>query len=396
MTREKLTAAKAKGALAPGRYLDGAGLYLQVKPSGARSWIFRYKVAGKPKFMGLGPFPAVSLAKAREKASEARRMRAEGSDPIRQKRRADAQAARETAAAITFEKAALECIASKQGEWRSPKTAYIWNHTLKTYAFPAMGALPIGDIELQHVKEALEPVRMAKPETGRRLRRQIEAVLTYAKAHGWRTGDNPAAERLVDAVMAKPSNGVAHRPAMRWQDVPAFMARLDDLKDLSAIALRVVILTACRTSEALGARWNEIDLKAKVWTVPKSRMKAGKEHKVPLSREAVAALKTAARFRLANSDYVFPGARLGQPLSNMALLTLLRRMQVTGVTVHGFRSSFRDWAAETTDFPPEICEAALAHHVGNAVERAYRRTSFFDRRRDLMDAWGAHCDSETV
>jgi integrase len=270
------------------------------------------------------------------------------------------------------------------------------HHTLKTYAFTIMGALPIADIELQHVKEALEPVRMAKPETGRRLRRQIEAVLTYAKAHGWRTGDNPAAERLVDAVLGKPSGGVAHHPAMRWQDVPTFMARLDDLKDLSAVALRVVILTACRTSEALGARWDEIDLKAKVWTIPKPRMKAGKEHKVPLSREAVAALKAAAKFRLAHSDYVFPGARIGQPLSNMALLTLLRHMKVTGVTVHGFRSSFRDWAAETTDFPPEICEAALAHHVGNAVERAYRRTSFFDRRRDLMDAWGGYCDSETV
>jgi integrase len=392
MDMGRLSAAKVKGALAQGRYADGGGLYLQVKPSGARSWLYRYKVAGKPKYMGLGPYPEVSLAEARAKATEARKLRVDGRDPIAQKR-AQTSARAE---GVTFEDAAKACIAARRAEWRSTKTAYIWEHTLKAYAFPIMGALPVAAIELLHVKDALAPVRMTKPETGRRLRRQIASVLDYAKAHGWRSGDNPAAESLIDSVMAKPKGAPTHHPAMHWRDLPVFYARIAELEDLSAIAMRVVILTACRTGEALGATWGEVDLKEKVWTIAAARMKGLREHRVPLSAEAVGAFEAAQAFRLANSDYVFPGARIGRPLSNMAMLALLRRLKVTGVTTHGFRSTFRDFIDEQTDFPPHVAEMCLAHSIGSAVEKAYRRSDLFQRRAEAMRIWAAHCESEAI
>lgn len=398
MPREihRLTDAVVRRLTKPGMHNDGNGLYLKVKPgreageAGTKSWVLRFKRGlrpdGKPRshFMGLGPYPAVSLAAAREKADKARRQLRDGVNPVEQHKVVRAAAARQ---ALDFETAVERYLAAHESSWKNPKHRQQWRNTLTTYAFPAFGKKAIAAIELDDVLQVLEPIWREKPETASRVRGRIETVLDWATVRGLRKGENPARWRghLKHVLPARnKKRSVRHHPAMAWREVPGFVSELQANSAISARALEFTILTACRTSEALEATWPEFDLDNAVWVVPASRMKASTEHRVPLTAQALDILQ--ALPRSIGSDYVFPGARRGRPLSNMAMLELLRGMR-PGLTVHGFRSSFRDWAAECTSFPREIAEAALAHIVGSEVERAYRRGDLFEKRRELMRAW---------
>lgn len=398
MALNKLTDRKAKAFHGPGLLGDGGGLFLQVTPSGSRSWIFRFKTAGKVRTMGLGACHAVTLAAAREKAAECRKQRADSLDPLEERRAAGAA---RKAQGVTFRQAAESCIETMQGGWRSAKTPSIWKYTLATYAYPHFGDLPVSLVTLARVEAALKPIwakreEAGKPETARRLRRFIEAVLDYSTAKGWRSGDNPAKLdgplRFLIPKLEEAAT-VTHHAAMPYAEVPAFVAELAARDDLSSIALHVLILTACRTSEVLNAKWDEVDLEKGVWTIPLRRMKTAKAHRVPLSTAAIAAFEAATRFRREGDDWVFPGARHGAPLSNMSLLQLLRRMRRQNVTAHGFRSSFRTWAEETTHYAHDVKEAALAHYSGSKVERAYQRSDHFAKRKPLMNDWSEFCVS---
>lgn len=372
-----LSARKVETA-GPGRHTDGRGLMLYVKASGARTWVLRYQIKGRRRDLGLGAWPEVTLAAARGRSIDARRLIADGIDPLDQKKRVTALAFRDAAAAL---------IESKRSGWRNAKHAAQWTSTLETYAFPKLGTLDVKAVETQDVLAALRPIWSQKPETASRVRQRIEAVLDYASAIGARTGENPARWRgHLDHLLPKPSKvrAVRHHPAMAWRDVPAFVSELHERKGLAARALEFTILTAARSGEVRGMRWSEIDLGTGVWTVPSDRMKAGKEHRVPLSAPAMALLGNES----GPDDLVFPGGRrLDRPLSDMALTAVLRRMGRAGLTVHGFRSSFRDWAGETSSFPREVIEAALAHRLKDKAEAAYARGDLFEKRRRLMEAW---------
>jgi integrase len=377
----KLSAREVATLTIPGRHSDGGGLYLSVSPSGARSWVFMWKVAGKRCEMGLGSLRDVPLTKARQRAADARQLRADGLDPL---------ASREKPKVMTFGEAADALIESMSSSWRNEKHHAQWTMTLTVYCEP-LRSKPVADIGTDDVLKVLLPLWTTKPETASRLRGRIERVLDFARARGQRTGENPARWRgHLDALLpkrAKLSRG--HHKAMPFDEVPAFMASLREREGVAPHALEFAILTAARSGEVLGAQWDEFDLEARVWTVPAARMKASREHRVPLSDRAVEILRHMEQMRF--SEYVFPGARRGRPLSTMALEMVLRRMKVDA-TVHGFRSAFRDWAGERTTFPREVAEAALAHLVGDAVERAYRRGDALEKRRHLMDAWAAFCE----
>jgi integrase len=384
--KQKLTA-RAAATTKPGRYGDGAGLYLVVAPSGARKWVYRFTFAGKVTEAGLGAADVVSLAEARNKAHEARKMLEAGKNPIEAKR----QAAIIEAGKPTFGAIADALIAAKESEWRNPKHRAQWRMTLETYAAP-LRSRPVDEIDTTAVLEVLKPLWQAKPETASRLRGRIEAVLDAAKAQGYRSGENPAAWRGHLAHLL-PKRGIltrGHHAAMAYADVPAFVAQLREREALAALALEFCILTAARSGEVLGARWSEIDPAAKVWTVPAERMKAAREHRIPLSQPALAILEKLSEAR--TGELVFPGQHAGRPLSVMAMEMLLRRMDQDAVTVHGFRSAFRDWAGNETHFPREVAEAALAHVVGDKAEQAYRRGDALEKRRALMAAWASHCD----
>ena len=380
--------AKQVQTLPPGRHGDGGGLYLLVRDSGSRFWLFRYKVEGKMREMGLGPASgsgAVTLADARAKAADLMKQVRAKVDPLAERAREAAAKEAEAKAALikgkTFEQVAKALIASKEAGWRNDKHRAQWGSTLETYAYPTMGAVPVSEIDTGHVTTALNPIWTTIPETASRLRGRIEAVLDYAKAMGWRVGENPARWRGHMANLL-PARGkvarVQHHSALPWAEMGAF-----------------TILTAARSGEVFGARWCEIDLANKVWTIPGERMKAGREHRVPLSPAAITVLKAMEIARPEDDDkgeaFVFPGAKTGSPLSGMAMLVLLRRMNRDDITAHGFRSTFRDWVAESTSYAGEIAEAALAHVVSNAVEAAYRRGDLFEKRRKLMEAWAEHC-----
>ena len=376
-----------------GLYPDGGGLYLQVNGPTSKSWVFKFKLDGRARDMGLGSLSAVSLAEARRKAAQARRLRSEGSDPIAKRGAQRAQERLTAARSVTFRDCAEQLISSHEAGWKNEKHRQQWRNTLITYAYPVLGAIPVGDVSTDLVLKVLEPIWATKTETASRLRGRIEAVLNWAKAREMRTGENPAQWRgHLDHLLPARSKvrRVVHHPAMPYRDVPAFMARLRRREGITPRALDFTILTAARTSEALGARFIEFDLKARLWTVPAERMKAGKEHRVPLSARALAIVKEMSALQL--GEFVFPGAKRSRPLSDMALLMLLRDLE-PGVTTHGFRSSFRDWAAERTNTPSFVAEAALAHVVADKVEAAYRRTELLDRRRSLMEAWARHCAS---
>lgn len=387
--KEKRLAAVDVSRKKPGLHADGWGLYLRVTDAGTRSWIFRYRIDGRttPRDMGLGRWPDVSLADAREKARELRLVKRDGIDPIDVAKAAKAARAAERAKTVTFEQAAARYVDAHAAGWRSAKHAAQWDSTLKLYAFPKFGKLPVQAIDTAMVINVVEPIWKTKTETASRLRGRIEAVLDWATARGLRTGDNPARWRglLENLLPAKPRvKRVQHHAALPYAEVPAFLAELRQQPGEAARALEFTILTAARTGETIGATWDEIDLRGAVWTVPADRIKAGKEHRVPLPPRAVEILRQTPE--KARKGYLFSGRAPGKPLSNMALLALLQRMG-RDVTTHGFRSSFRTWCAEQTAYPREMAEAALAHAIPNAVEASYRRTDFFDRRRQMMQAW---------
>ena len=393
-TIEKLSGLKVSRLTKPGMYGDGGGLYLQVTSSAARSWIFRYSLNKQTREMGLGPLSAITLADARALADKYRRQRHEGIDPI-QARDAE-RAGQQTAAAraMTFDQCADAYIASHRDGWGNPKHAAQWKSTLATYASPAFGSVPVQAVDVALVMKALEPIWSAIPETAGRVRGRIEAVLDWARSRGLRTGENPAhwkghLDNLLPArnKVAK----VVHHAALPYDELPEFLTALRAQDLVSARALEFTILTAARTNEIIGARRSDIDEGAAVWTVPAGRMKGGREHRVPLSRRALEVV----RGLPIEGAYLFPGGRAGGHLSNMAMLKLLERMKRNDLTVHGFRSTFRDWTAERTNFPAEVAEAALAHVVGDKVEAAYRRGDLFEKRRRLMNAWSEFANKPT-
>lgn len=387
---KKLSALEVGRLTKPGLYAVGevTGLYLQVTPSGARSWILRMTVAGKRRDMGLGGYPSVTLADAKTKARELRELPGKGIDPIEQRRTALSAIAAARASALTFDQCAAQYITSHEAGWKNAKHAQQWQNTLATYASPVMGSIMVSDIAVAHVLAVLEPIWRDKTETASRLRGRIERVLDWAKGRGYRSGDNPAAWRGNLEAQLPHAGKVAkvdHHPALPVADVGAFMVKLRSVEGMGARALEFAILTAARSGEVRGATWAEIDLSARVWTVPAERMKAGKEHRVPLSDEALRLLK--ALPRVEGESVLFASPRGGQ-LSDMTLTAVLRRLGVPAVP-HGFRSTFRDWVAERTNYPNEVAEMALAHTIGDKVEAAYRRGDLFEKRRHMMADWAA-------
>lgn len=375
---QKLTDVKVKSdKWNPGRHSDGGGLYLNVSAVGTKSWLFMWTPAGsKRREMGLGAYPAVSLAKARAKATEYRAAVAEGRDPI-------AERAKE--AEPTFGECADKFLTSMEGSWRNEKHRAQWKMTLEEYC-KSIRTKRVSMIGTEEVLQVLKPIWTTKPETASRLRGRIERVLDFAKTKGWREGENPALWRghLKNVLPARRKLTRGHHAAMAFHQVPAFVVRLRSAEAMAARALEFLILTAARSGEVYGAKWAEIDLVAGLWTIPAERMKAAKEHRVPLSDRALSLVKSLYDSRV--SDFVFPGQKKDHSLSTSAMEMLLRRLEVD-VTVHGFRSSFRDWAGDKTTFPRDLAEAALAHEIGNAVERAYRRADAIEKRRKLMQAW---------
>jgi integrase len=386
-----------------GRHADGGGLYLSISkppkrktsqstsgvtsPNGAgnakggRRWVFLYRWRGKPTEIGFGSARDVTLARARELASQARTKLAESNNPKNVRRPTEGR---------TFGECADRVIEAMRPSWRNEKHAAQWEMTLRDYAAP-LRQLPVDKITTDDVLSVLKPLWNDKPETASRLRGRIERVLDAAKAQGLRNGENPARWRgHLDQLLPKRQRLTrGHHAAMSYAELPGFMSDLKSRQATAALALEFAVLTAARSGEVLGARWEEFDLARAVWTVPAARMKAGREHRVPLSRRGLKIVREMNEAR--NGDFVFPGQKPGKPLSAMALEMVLRRMKIQDATVHGFRSAFRDWAAERTNFTNEVCEAALAHVIENKAEAAYRRSDLFDKRRKLMDAWANYC-----
>jgi integrase len=393
MARHKLTAKQVAAITTKGRYGDGGGLWLQVSDTG-KSWLFRYMLLGHARAMGLGPVDLVSLAEGREEAQRCRKLLLKRIDPLDERRRQEIEMvnARRQKQRITFRECAESYLACN-GKWRNAKHAAQWSSTLKTYAYPTLGDMPVAEVDTAAVLRVLEPIWRTKTETASRVRGRIERVLAWAQVKGHRSGDNPArwTGHLREALPSRSEiQPVNHHGALPYAELPAFMVALGQQIGVAARCLEFTILTAARTGEAIGARWSEIDLKARTWTVPAQRMKANKQHVVPLSDAALALLAALPR----SSDLLFEGARAGRPISNMAMAMVLRRMGHAAITVHGFRSTFRDWAAEQTNHPNHVVEMALAHTIGDKVEAAYRRGELLTKRRKLMTDWAcyAHVD----
>lgn len=386
----KLTPLKVARLNEPGRYADGGGLYLQVSQWNTKSWLFRYMLNGRARQMGLGSVSTFTLKEARERARAARQLLADGIDPLEARRKALAAERIEAARAITFQEAAQRYIKAHRAGWKNVKHANQWTATLFTYAYPVIGSLPVSAVDTGLVLKVLEPIWTSKPETASRVRGRIESVLDWAAVRGYRSGDNPARWRGHLDKLLPPKAKVAkvrHQPAMPYAELPAFMAELRENASISAKALEFTILTAVRTGEAIYSRWSEIDLDGRLWIIPAERTKSGREHRVPLCDRALEILRSLPQEK--GCEFVFPNAN-GTALSNMAMLELLRGKR-PGLTVHGFRSTFRDWAAEMTNFSREIAEAALGHVLGNKVEAAYQRGDLLDKRRRLMAAWESYC-----
>jgi integrase len=390
----RLTALKVDKAKRPGMYADGGGLYLRVTQSGTKNWVFRFMLNGRPRWMGVGPLHTIGLAEARNRAAAFRLQRHDGVDPIEKRRAERLEARLDAAKAVTFKECAARYIASHRAGWRNPKHAAQWQATLATYAEPVMGGLSVQAIDTALVLKVLEPIWTAKPETAGRVRGRMESILDWAKVRGYRAGENPARWRgHLDKQLPARSKvrRVEHHAALPYAELPGFLVSLREQEGIAARALELAILTAARTGEVIGARWSEMDLVEKTWTLPAARIKAGREHRVPLPGRALAILQEMQPHRQADDAFVFPGGKNGRPLSNMAFLMLLRRMGLDDVTAHGFRSSFRDWVAERTRFPAEVAEIALAHTVSDKTIAAYNRSDLFERRRRLMAAWATFC-----
>jgi integrase len=383
----RLTALDVKRAKHRGLYNDGGGLHLSIDANGNRSWIFRYGAQGR-RHHGLGPLHTVTLAEAREKARGCRKLLLDGLDPIAEKHARKAAAKAEAAKAISFADAAETYITSHHAAWKNEKNRQQWRNTLRDYAFPTIGRLPVSEVDTALVLRILQPIWTTKSETAARVRMRIERILSWATVQGFRSGDNPARwDKHLDNLLPPQAKvaPVQHHPALPYAEVPAFIRDLHELDGFAADALEFMILTAARTGEIIGAEWDEFDLRAKVWTIPGKRMKAGRDHKVPLAKRAVEILKALPR----DDERPFP-------LSNMAFLQLLKRVGRTDITPHGFRSSFRDWAAETHKAAREVAEMALAHAVSDKTEAAYRRGDLFEKRRRLMDDWATFCTANSA
>jgi integrase len=387
-TLNRLTAREVAIATQPGMYPDGAGLYLRVA-RGGKSWVLRYMLDGNAREMGLGGLAKVGLADARKKAAEQRLLLADKIDPIELRKVKRGEKKVEAACAMTFDHCAAAYIKAYEGSWRHPKHRQQWTNSLARYVSPAFGGVPVGSIDVGMVMNVLEPLWAKTPETAGRVRGRIEAVLDWAKARGFRDGENPARWRgHLSNLLPRPSKvrAAKHYAALPYAEIGAFMSDLRSRTEVAAAPLEFLILTAGRTSEVAGARWDEID-RAATWIVPAARMKGGREHRVPLSGAAMAVLE---RMKGTGGEFIF-STEPGRGLSKNALLKQLNRMGYSGLTVHGFRSTFRDWAAERTNFPAEVAEMALAHSVSDKTVAAYNRSDLFDRRRRLMAAWATFC-----
>ncbi len=400
--QQRLSALQVSKLTKPGLYGDGGGLTLQITATGAKSWLLRYMVAGKPFGMGLGPTHTVSLAEARQKALDARKLLLDGVNPLAAKKQNQIAAALADAKMMSFDQCAEAYILAHKAGWKNAKHGDQWTNTLNTYASPVFGHLPVAEIDTGLVVKCLAPIWESKTETASRVRGRIESVLGWATTSGYRTGENPARwkghlENLL-ATISKSSRTKNH-PSLPWQRIGAFMSALRTREGVSARAVELAILTACRSGEVRGARWSEFDTAGKLWTIPAELLKAKREHQVPLSDAALALLESMTKGD--DADVVFAGTK-GQPLSDMSLTAVIRRMNGDkkpvwadangeGITVHGFRSTFRMWAAETTSYPREVAEHALAHQLPDAVERAYQRGSQFAKRAALMAEWAVYC-----
>lgn len=391
---ERLTALQVKRATAPGSLPDGNGLYLQVGPNGSKSWIFRFKIQGRTRWMGLGPAHTVSLAEAREKARDQRRLLLAGVDPIEARDAEEKRLLLEAARSRTFAECVTAYIDAHRDKWKNAKHADQWKSTLETHANPTIGHLPVAAVDTGLVTQVLEKIWKTTPETASRLRGRIEKILDWARVRGYREGENPARWRgHLEALLPARSTVrvVKHHPALPYSQLGSFMATLRTQEGDAAIALQLLILCALRTNEVIGARWTEFNLDEALWVIPKERMKIKKnDHRVPLSPQALAILTK--RYDERSSEYVFPG-RGHSHMSNMAMLALLQRMGRRDIVPHGFRSTFRDWASEITNYPREVAEAALAHAIADKVEAAYRRGDLFNKRRSMMEAWANFCDT---
>jgi integrase len=387
-TYEKLNTLKCRRLTTPGLYGDGGGLYLRIGPTGAKSWIFRYRRGGKDHDVGLGSCRNHTLAEARERARRCRRQLDDGLDPLTEKRKT--RQARSVSP--PFKQCAAEFIAAHEAGWSAKHRKDVQN-SLANYAYPVIGILPVSVIDTPAVLRVLSPVWNDKTVTLDRVRARIEAVLDSAKTRGYRDGENPARWKgHLEHTLAKKAKvaKVEHLAALPYAEMPAFMTKLRKEEDSAARALELAILTAGRSKELLGAKWSEMDLEARLWVVPAERMKGGREHRVPLSAPAMAVLRAMQAVR--QNDFVFPGPRNGQTLHERSMLTVLTKL-APGATVHGTaRSSFTDWAVERTHFPAEARQLALAHAVGDKVEEAYRRSDMFARRRELAEAWSRYLD----
>ena len=400
--QQRLSALQVTKLTKPGLYGDGGGLTLQITATGAKSWLLRYMVAGKPFGMGLGPTHTVSLAEARQKALDARKLLIDGINPLAAKKQNQIAAALADAKMMSFDQCAEAYILAHKAGWKNAKHGDQWTNTLNTYASPVFGHLPVAEIDTGLVVKCLAPIWESKTETASRVRGRIESVLGWATTSGYRTGENPARwkghlENLL-ATISKTSRTKNH-PSLPWPRIGAFMSALRVREGVSARAVEFAILTACRSGEVRGAQWAEFDTAGKLWTIPAERMKAKREHQVPLSDAALALLESLPKDD--DAEVVFAGTKK-QPLSDMSLTAVIRRMNGDekpvwadangeGITVHGFRSTFRMWAAETTNYPREVAEHALAHQLPDAVERAYQRGSQFAKRAALMAEWAVYC-----
>jgi integrase len=404
----RLTARGVATATGPGLHADGGGLYLRIGRGGAKSWCLRFMLQGKAREMGLGGLSKVTLADARKRAADQRRLLADKVDPI-ERREAESTAKKvEAARTMTFDDGAAAYIKAHEAAWRNAKHRQQWKNTIATYVSPVFGSLSIADVDVAMVMKVIEPLWSKKPETAGRVRGRIEAVLDWAKARGFRDGENPARWRgHLDQLLPAKSKlrKVKHHPALPYAEIGEFIADLRTREGTAADALEFLILTVGRTNEVIVARWPEIDVATRVWNVPAERMKGGVEHRVPLSAAALAVLN---RMRGEGGEFIFPGLKLGKPLSDMSMLNLIGRMNGdrarrghtpyidprqgnADVTPHGFRSTFRDWAAERTNFQRELAEKAVAHTIGDETERAYQRGDLLEKRRRLMDAWAEFC-----
>lgn len=380
----QLSALKIKAIKSPGRYTDGDGLMLNVLPSGGRNWVLRVRINGQRRDIGLGSLKVLTLAEARVQASEMRRQIAQGIDPIAERRRVEDPVP-------TFRAAALQVHEEHKAAWRSGKHQDQWIKTLETYAFPVLGDRLVNDIEGPRIRDVLIPIWLAKPETARRVRQRIGNVLDWSYAKGYRQTEAPM--RSLSRGLPRQPRKDGHLAAMPFTEVPCFVARLRERSSVGRIALETLILTASRSGEIRGALWDEVDLNANIWSVPATRMKMGRAHHVPLAPQTIDALRRAKQFAAPCTNLIFPGQKLTNALSDMTLTKIMRDIELP-FTVHGFRSSFRDWVAEQTNYPGEIAEAALAHTVKDKVEAAYRRTDFLEKRKMLMKEWADFCTSE--